>query len=92
MENYDYLKERFNWNDGIIKEVVNIFQKYHEKLSNSENPSLGNLEFDIKDMTGIGYQEFKDVILFFWENEQYRDVCIAFKNAHDVFEFKNINK
>ncbi|RZM89780.1 MULTISPECIES: hypothetical protein [unclassified Escherichia] len=67
-----------DWNERNINRTHDIFEKYDEKLSNNEKLKWYEFENDLKDELDIEYQMVKQVILAFYKNHQWRDVCYQY--------------
>lgn len=81
-----------DWDDEDLNKVSDIFEKYDNKLQKSEEINWTAFEMEIRDEFGIGYQTVKSIILAFYRNHQWVDVCKGYANHHDVSEFHEITR
>ena len=86
------LKKEMDWGDKEENAIGEIFSKYSEKISNGEKISWAAFEHELRDTLTIGYQIVKQIVLSFYRNNEYLDVCKGYAAQHDVIEFKEINK
>jgi hypothetical protein len=87
-----YLVIVLNWDDEDLKTANDIFEKYNQRLENEEEVPWKEMEFELKDAFSIGYQTVKTVILAFYHNGQWTNVCRWFAEGQDVSEFKVIRR
>lgn len=86
------LKEEFEWDDKTIDSIRSIFENYSLKIVNGEEISWTSFEMELRGKFNIGYQAVKSIVLAFYRNKEYIDVCRGYAKKHDVIEFKEINK
>lgn len=86
------LKKEMGWNDSTEASIREIFEKYSAMISNGENISWVAFEHELRDKLTIGYQIVKQIVVSFFRNQEYLDVCRGYAAQHDVLEFKEINK
>ncbi|WP_064528478.1 hypothetical protein [Escherichia sp. B1147] len=67
-----------DWDEKNINHTHDIFEKYDEKLSNNERLNWYDFENDLKNELDIEYQMVKQVILAFYKNHQWTDVCYQY--------------
>ena len=58
-----------------------IFEKWDGKLSQGEAMSHTAFERDFKKELGLNYQGLKSVLLAFYRNDQWLDVCEAYVDS-----------
>ncbi len=80
-----------DWGDEELTLAIDIFEKYSRQLESGEKVSWVAFEEEFQDQLNISYQALKSIILAFYRNRQWLDVCVAYAQAHDVAEFWEIN-
>lgn len=80
-----------DWDDNDLNSVHDIFEEYDNKLEKKEEINWTEFEIKLKREFGIGYQEVKIIILAFYDNGQWIEICKGYARTHDVMEFKRIN-
>lgn len=79
-----------DWDRDDLDAAHDIFEEYDKKIKKGEEVNWVKFELDIKNKFNIGYQTVKSIILAFYENHQWIDVCKGYAKQHDVVEFKEI--
>lgn len=64
-----------NWDDAQLNRAHDIFQKYDELLANEEDVNWMAFEHELRDEFNIGYQTVKHIVLAFFNNHQWVEVC-----------------
>ncbi|EGQ8265108.1 hypothetical protein DC919_RS16120 [Vibrio parahaemolyticus] len=64
-----------NWDDAQLNRAHDIFQKYDELLTNEEDVNWMAFEHELRDEFNIGYQTVKHIVLAFFNNHQWVEVC-----------------
>jgi len=64
-----------DWQDGDINRAHDIFEKYDNKLEAGEEVNWHGFEMELRREFGIGYQTVKSIILAFYMNHQWTNVC-----------------
>ncbi len=82
----------FNWSEENLDKAHDIFEKYDTQLENGEKPNWVAFEGDFKDQLGLGYQSVKVVVLAFYRNYQWTNVCEIYAKAHECVEFHEITR
>lgn len=67
-----------DWDEGDIDRAHDIFEKYDRKLEAKEDINWSDFEEELKGAFGIGYQVVKSIVLAFYENHQWTDVCYGY--------------
>jgi hypothetical protein len=84
-----------NWDDGQLNRAHDIFEKYDEKIRANEEVNWREFEMALRDEFSIGYQTVKSIILAFYKNHQWGEVChgyaMSFEPATPV-EFHSITR
>lgn len=86
------LKKEFEWDDETINSIRSIFENYSMRIINEEEISWRGFEMELRDKFKVSYQAVKSIVLAFYKNKEYTDVCRGYAKEHDVIEFKEINK
>ncbi len=84
-----------NWDDAQLNKAHDIFQVYDEKLENGEEVSWTEFEMALRDEFDIGYQTVKSIILAFFNNHQWVDVCHGYAMSFEPttpIEFHSITR
>ncbi|MDF9401523.1 hypothetical protein [Vibrio sp. 1180_3] len=64
-----------NWDNAQLNRAHDIFQKYDELLANEEDVNWMAFEHELRDEFNIGYQTVKHIVLAFFNNHQWVEVC-----------------
>lgn len=64
-----------DWNEGDIGRAHDIFEKYDKKIENTEEINWREFEYELRDEFQIGYQTVKSIVLAFYKNHQWTNVC-----------------
>lgn len=67
-----------DWDDSQLNKAHDIFQKYDEKLERKEEINWYEFEHELEVEFKIGYQTVKSIVLAFFNNHQWVDVCNAY--------------
>jgi hypothetical protein len=81
-----------NWNETDLDEAHDIFEKYDTMLNKEEKVNWTEFEQELRKRFKIGYQEVKRIVLAFYRNHQWGQVCYGYASAHDCVEFHEITK
>lgn len=84
-----------NWDDNQLNKAHDIFQVYDEKLENKEEINWTVFEHTLRDEFSIGYQTVKSIILAFYSNHQWVDVCHGYAMSFEPttpIEFHSITR
>lgn len=68
----------FNWSEQELDAAHDIFEKFDGLLTNEEDINWHEFESDFKSRFGMSYQAVKSVILAFYANGQWEDVCRSY--------------
>jgi len=63
------------WDDAQLNKAHDIFQVYDEKLKKGKDINWHGFEKALEDEFSIGYQTVKSIVLAFYNNHQWVDVC-----------------
>ncbi|MFQ2558598.1 hypothetical protein ACK3Z7_04205 [Aeromonas caviae] len=67
-----------DWGEGDIDRAHDIFEKYDNKLEAGEVVNWHEFEHELRDAFGIGYQTVKSIVLAFYANHQWTNVCYGY--------------
>lgn len=81
-----------NWGERELNIAHDIFEKYNREIENANSPNWAAFEHDFKEQLGIGYQSLKIVVLNFYRNFQWTEVCTQYAKEHNCIEFHSITK
>jgi len=70
-----------NWGREDIDKAHDIFERWDQRLENGGAMSTSEFESDFNRELGISYQGLKSVILAFYRNHQWTNVCEAYVDA-----------
>lgn len=70
-----------NWGRADIEKAHDIFERWDKRLENGEAMSTTEFELDFNRELGISYRGLKSVILAFYKNYQWTNVCEAYVDA-----------
>ncbi|MDP2038448.1 MAG: DUF1878 family protein [Ignavibacteria bacterium] len=80
-----------DWSSEDLDAAHDIFEEADIKLEKKELVNWTEFELKLESRFGIGYQTVKDIVLAFYHNQQWGNVCRGYAKEHDVIEFKEIN-
>jgi len=84
-----------NWDSKQLNKAHDIFQKYDEKLDKKEAINWHAFEHDLEEEFSIGYQTVKSIVLAFYNNHQWVDVCYGYAKSFEPttpIEFHSITR
>lgn len=70
-----------NWSQEDLDKAHDIFERWDNRLENGEKISSGEFEADFQRELGISYQGLKSIILAFYRNSQWTNVCEAYVDS-----------
>lgn len=83
----------FNWSPEDLDCAHDIFEMFDAKIRAVENINWHDLESEFKEKLNISYQGLKSVVLAFYNNGQWTEVCHAYASSfgdHVSIELKSI--
>jgi hypothetical protein len=83
----------FDWGRGDIGKAHDIFERWEDRLGEGEAMSTAAFEQDFKRELDVSYQELKSIILAFYRNNQWTNVCSAYVDSfgkHPAVEYHSI--
>ena len=81
-----------DWNEDDLTKANDIFEEYNLKIENEEEINWTEFELKLREQFDIGYQTVKIIILAFFRNHQWVNVCTGYANHYQVSEFDEILK
>ena len=70
-----------NWDQAQINKAHDIFERWDQRLENNGEMNTAEFESDFRCELNISYQGLKSVILAFYKNHQWTNVCEAYVDA-----------
>ncbi len=67
-----------DWSEEDIDSAHDIFEKYNNKLEANQPVTWNEFESELKNEFNIGYQNVKHIVLAFFNNNQWTDVCYKY--------------
>ncbi|MGP6089463.1 hypothetical protein [Antarctobacter jejuensis] len=71
----------FDWGRNDLDKAHDIFEKWQRKIEGGGHMSNTLFEADFERELGITYQGLKSIILAFYRNEQWTDVCESYVDS-----------
>jgi hypothetical protein len=87
---YASLVIELDWNEDDISAAQDIFEKHSQLIEKGNRLNGGELERELRDRFSIGYHEVKHIVLVFFENSQWQDVCFQYAEQFRCVEFRKI--
>jgi len=81
-----------DWDDEDLNKAHDIFEQYDNKMEDGKEVNWRAFEMELRETFGIGYQTVKTIILAFFDNGQWQNVCIAYAKAYECVEFHRITR
>lgn len=81
-----------NWSATDLDKAHDIFEKFNGILESGKKPSWGEFEKDFEEQLKIDYQSLKTVVLAFYRNFQWTQVCEIYARARECLEFHEITR
>uniref|UniRef100_UPI003F8067AD hypothetical protein n=1 Tax=Xanthomonas sp. 0924 TaxID=2835534 RepID=UPI003F8067AD len=84
-----------DWNEGDIERAHDIFEKYDKLLESKQPVSWGDFEQELEDTFNTGYQGVKPIIVAFFRNGQWTNVCHGYAMSFEPttpIEFHEITR
>ena len=81
-----------DWSRDDLNLAHDIFQEYDEQIERGVEPNWNVFESVFQDKLKISYQSLKSVVLAFYRNHQWTDVCAEYAQAKPCAEFYEINR
>jgi hypothetical protein len=81
-----------DWDEENLDSAHDIFEKYDAMLDNDEEINWRTFEMELRDKFHIGYQTVKTIILAFYRNHQWTQVCQLYAQSAECVEFHEITR
>lgn len=81
-----------DWDDDDLNKAHDIFEKYDNMMEDRKEVNWTAFEMELRETFGIGYQTVKTIILAFFDNGQWQNVCTAYAKAYECVEFHRITR
>ena len=79
-----------DWAEEDLTRAHDIFERYDDALRNGTSVSWQRFQSELCNAFNIDYQRVKTIVLTFFENDQWRDVCTQYAKAYECVEFWGI--
>lgn len=83
---------QMNWTAKDLDAAHDIFEKYSNLIESNVDVDWYAFEHELRDKFKIGYQTVKIIILAFYRNHQWTEVCSLYAQAHECMEFHEITR
>lgn len=81
----------FYWDNDDLNKAHDIFEKYDKKIeAKEEDINWVKFEKELEEQFSISYQEVKLIILAFYKNRQWSEVCYQYAKENSCIEFNGI--
>lgn len=70
-----------DWSFEDLNRVHDIFEKWEKKIEDGEDMNTAKFEAEFLEQFQIDYQSLKSIVLAFYENGQWTNVCEAYVDA-----------
>lgn len=84
-----------DWGEGDINRTHDIFEKYDNKIEKGETINWRDFEMELRNEFNIGYQTVKSIIIAFYQNHQWTNVCYQYAMSFEPttpIEFHHITR
>ncbi|KVC62447.1 hypothetical protein WI73_26830 [Burkholderia ubonensis] len=79
-----------DWSEDELDIAHDIFEAYEEKLGGPGEVNWHAFERQFKEQLAVSYQALKSIVLAFYRNSQWVDVCVAYAQSAPCVEFNEI--
>ena len=81
----------FDWDNDDLNKAHDIFEKYDKKIEvKEEDINWVKFEKELEEQFSISYQEVKLIILAFYKNRQWSEVCYQYAKENSYIELNGI--
>ena len=81
----------FDWDNDDLNKAHVIFEKYDKKIEvKEEDINWVKFEKELEEQFSISYQEVKLIILAFYKNRQWSEVCYQYAKENSCIELNGI--
>lgn len=79
-----------NWGEEELDLAHDLFEEVDTLLQKNEEVNWAKFEGEFSEKLGIGYQGVKSIVLAFFRNYQWVNVCVTYARKHKCIEFHEI--
>ena len=79
-----------DWSESDLDRAHDVFDKYDQALNGWAVVSWTAFELELRQALNVGYQTVKSIILAFYRNGQWQEVCVNYALAHTSIELHEI--
>ena len=79
-----------DWDGDDLNRAHDVFEKYNNMLEAKEDINWSAFEMELRNTFSIGYQTVKSIILAFYRNHQWTEVCMLYAKSCMCAEFYEI--
>lgn len=72
-----------NWNKEDLDKAHDVFERWETILESGEKMNNFKFEKDFEDALGVSYQGLKPIVLAFYRNSLWTNVCEAYVDSFD---------
>lgn len=81
-----------DWGEADLNSAHDIFEKYDNMLEAKEEVNWRAFEMELREKFEIGYQTVKSIVLSFYRNHQWTEVCTLYARSAECVEFHEITR
>ncbi|MEJ1364540.1 MAG: hypothetical protein RPU42_05495 [Candidatus Sedimenticola sp. (ex Thyasira tokunagai)] len=81
-----------DWDGDDLNRAHDVFEKYDNMLEAKEDINWRAFEMELRNTFDIGYQTVKSIVLAFYRNHQWTEVCSLYAKAYECLEFHEITR
>lgn len=70
-----------DWGPKQLEKAHDIFEIWDKKLEGGEEMNSGDFEHEFQQYLNVGYQGLKSIVLAFYRNSQWTNVCEAYVDS-----------
>ena len=70
-----------DWGRSDIDKVHDVFERWDNRLEKGEKINRSEFEKVFEQAVGVTYQGLKSILIAFWENHQWTNVCEAYVDS-----------
>lgn len=70
-----------NWGPTQLENAHDIFENWDKKIEGGGEMNSGSFEHDFQQSLGVSYQGLKSIVLAFYRNSQWTNVCEAYVDS-----------
>ena len=83
---------QMDWDEKDLDAAHDIFEKYDNMLEAKEEVNWRAFEMELREKFGISYQTVKSIVLAFYRNHQWTEVCTLYARSRECVEFHEITR